>query len=234
MQWANIFIHNWCHFVEDVRDEALRTNLPDVLPPSLTVSCPWVLSYLKRSGDIHPELPNWYFFVDGKSGIFRINGYLTITDWAALVWGLNGVGAGQDRTDDRIADDGPLLQEESLVLHSGINTQTPHVQTQELLAPLSLPGSYRRNTCRSLESSGSRERDAGSRRNRSAGLFSAPPCLSRGSRQTPHPRPPPPWSRTHRSLAHGSVGKWWKGLKVKREVRKLLDTPDSTPVKLTC
>lgn len=74
------------------------------------------------------------FFVDGKSGVFGINEYLTITDWAALVRGLNGFGAGQDRTDDRITDDSPLLEEESLDLHSAINTQTPPVQTKELLA----------------------------------------------------------------------------------------------------
>lgn len=43
---------------------------------------------------------------------------LTITDRAALVLRLDGSGAGQDGTDDRIADDGPLLQERSSVLHA--------------------------------------------------------------------------------------------------------------------
>lgn len=42
---------------------------------------------------------------------------LTITDWAALVLRLSGSGAGQDRTDDRIADDSPLLQGRSSDLH---------------------------------------------------------------------------------------------------------------------
>lgn len=42
-----------------------------------------------------------------------MNGYLTVTDWAALVRGLQGFGAGQDGTDDRITDDGPLLEEDT-------------------------------------------------------------------------------------------------------------------------
>lgn len=145
--------------------------------------------------------------MDGNFGIFGINEHLTITDGAAFVRGLNGFGAGQDRTDDRITDDSPLLEEENSVLHPAIDTQTPHVQRKKPLAAPSSPGSCRRSTCRSWGSSGSRGRDAGSRRSRSEGLFSAPPHLSPGSRQTPRPPPPPPWSRTHRSLAHGSVGR---------------------------
>lgn len=56
--------------------------------------------------------------------------YLTVTDWAALVRGLGGFGAAQDRTDERITDDGPLLEEEVLVLRPGVNAQTPHVQNE--------------------------------------------------------------------------------------------------------
>lgn len=48
--------------------------------------------------------------VERKCGITRtINERLTITDRAALVLRLNGSGAGQDRTDDWITDDSPLL-----------------------------------------------------------------------------------------------------------------------------
>lgn len=36
---------------------------------------------------------------------------LTIADWAALALWLDGARAGQDRTDDRVADHSPFLQE---------------------------------------------------------------------------------------------------------------------------
>lgn len=50
------------------------------------------------------------FAAEQKCGIVRTtNERLTITDRAALVLRLNGSGAGQDRADDRITDDSPLL-----------------------------------------------------------------------------------------------------------------------------
>lgn len=69
--------------------------------------------------------------------LLELNEDPTITDGAALVRGLDGPGAGQDGTDERVADDGPLLWGQSSVLHAGIGTRTPrapHARRRRYLA----------------------------------------------------------------------------------------------------
>lgn len=45
-----------------------------------------------------------------KISAYNIHRCLTVTHWTALVLGLDGPGAGQHGTDDRIADHRSLLQ----------------------------------------------------------------------------------------------------------------------------
>lgn len=65
-----------------------------------------------RFSSLFVKLPR-LSFLDGKFGSFGMNERLTVTHWAALVRGLNGSGAAQDGTDERITDDRPLLEGES-------------------------------------------------------------------------------------------------------------------------